>query len=287
MALLGPNGAGKTTALKAAAGVLAPTDGEVLIGAAPRAALEPAARRVTSYLPQKVSFPDTLTGFEVVEFYRALRGAPQGRGLEALRAAALDGAGDRTVGSYSGGMVQRLGLAVAIVPDAPVLLLDEPTAALDPDGLCTFYGIVDRRRDEGRTVLFTSHQLGDAERLADRVAILVNGRLAALFTESELADKLADRGVMRVRIAAREIESGRISDARISDARGGSEAVLERVRRVAPHATWSGSDLVVPGPVAQRPRVIAELQACGAELLAITAEEGRLDSFYRELLAGE
>jgi hypothetical protein len=106
--------------------------------------------------------------------------------------------------------------------------------------------------------------------------------VAALFTESELAEKLADRGVMRVRIAGREIVSGRISDSH-----GGPGTVLERVRHVAPHATWSGSDLVVPGPVAQRPRVLAELQACGAELLAITAEEGRLDSFYRELLAGE
>jgi Cu-processing system ATP-binding protein len=315
VALLGPNGSGKTTSLKAAAALLTPTSGEVVIGEQLRPALEPRARRQTSYLPQKVSFPDSLTGAEVVEFYRALRGAASSRSLEALRAASLNGAGDRTVGTYSGGMVQRLGLAVALVPDAPVLLLDEPTAALDPDGLCTFYGVVERRRDEGRTVLFTSHQLGDVERLADRVAILVNGRLAAMFTESELADRLADRGVMRVRVA-RSADAGGRGEARdearrdvprspeasaFSERGGGPpdpwgrsgeggprpdvDVLLERVRRVAPRATWSGADLVVPGPVAQRPRVIAELQACGAELLAITAEEGRLDSFYRELLA--
>jgi Cu-processing system ATP-binding protein len=275
VALLGPNGSGKTTSLKAAAGLIGPTSGEVVIGEPLRPALDPTARRQTSYLPQKVSFPESLTGAEVVEFYRELRGAAPSRSLEALRAAALNGAGDRTVGTYSGGMVQRLGLAVAMVPDAPVLLLDEPTAALDPDGLCTFYGLVERRRDEGRTVLFTSHQLGDVERLADRVAVLVNGRLAATFTESELADRLADRGVMRVRIAG--------AGAAVPDDKN---ALLARVRTVAPRATWSGVDLVVPGPVAQRPRVIAELQACGVELLAITAEEGRLDSFYRELLSG-
>jgi Cu-processing system ATP-binding protein len=164
-------------------------------------------------------------------------------------------------------MVQRLGLAVAMVPDAPILLLDEPTAALDPDGLCTFYGIVERRRDEGRTVLFTSHQLGDVERLADRVAILVNGRLAATFTESELADRLADRGVMRLRVRALP------------------DDLMARVRVLVPRTTWAGSDLVVPGPVANRPYVIAALQAGGVEILAITTEEGRLDSFYRDLLA--
>jgi Cu-processing system ATP-binding protein len=267
VALLGPNGSGKTTSLKAAAGLITPTAGTVVIGDEARPALEPAARRHTSYLPQKVSFHDSLTGAEVVEFYRALRGVPASRSLEALRAASLNGAGDRAVGTYSGGMVQRLGLAVALVPDAPILLLDEPTAALDPDGLCTFYGIVERRRDEGRTVLFTSHQLGDVERLADRVAILVNGRLAATFTESELADRLADRGVMRLRVNRRPADT------------------LERVGEVAPGATWSGPDLVVPGPVAGRPLVVAALHASGAEIVAITTEEGRLDSFYRDLLA--
>jgi Cu-processing system ATP-binding protein len=267
VALLGPNGSGKTTSLKAAAGLVTPTSGSVVIGVDARPALEPGARYHTSYLPQKVSFPDSLTGAEVVEFYRALRGTPASRSLEALRAASLNGAGDRAVGTYSGGMVQRLGLAVAMVPDAPILLLDEPTAALDPDGLCAFYGIVERRRDEGRTVLFTSHQLGDVERLADRVAILVNGRLAATFTESELAARLADRGVMRLRMAPLPVD------------------LMARVRELAPGATWSGSDLVVPGPVAGRPRVVAALQAGGAEILAITSEEGRLDSFYRDLLA--
>ena len=267
VALLGPNGSGKTTSLKGAAGLLAPTSGQVLIGEPPRPALEADARRVASFLPQKVSFPDTLTGQEVVDFYRALRGAPERRALEALRAASLNGAGDRAVGTYSGGMVQRLGLAVAMLPDAPVLLLDEPTAALDPDGLCTFYGLVERHRAEGRTVLFTSHQLGDVERLADRVAVLVEGRLVATFTASELAEQLADRGVMRVRV---------------SDP---SADVLARVRAVAPRATWSGGDLVVPGAASARPRVLAEIQAGGVEVLSLTAEEGRLDAFYRDLIS--
>src|SRR5512139_1144709 len=128
VALLGPNGSGKTTTLKAAAGLIVPSAGEVWLGDPPRPAGEPEARRILSYLPQKVSFPDALTGNEVVEFYRELRGAPPGRSRKVLRFASLNGAGERTVGTYSGGMVQRLGLAVAMVAEAPVFLLDEPTA---------------------------------------------------------------------------------------------------------------------------------------------------------------
>jgi Cu-processing system ATP-binding protein len=267
VALLGPNGSGKTTTLKAAAGLIRPTSGAVLLGHPPRDAAEPEARRVLSYLPQKVSFPDALTGAEVVEFYRELRGAPPARSAEVLHFAALNGAGSRAVSTYSGGMVQRLGLAVALLPDAPVFLLDEPTAALDPDGLGAFYGLVERARDDGRAVLFTSHQLGDAERLADRFAVLVAGRLVANLGASELKDRLAARGHMRLRL-------GR-----------GDDRLLAAARAIAPLTTWAGEELVVPGPAALRPRVIDAVRALGVEIRGLTAEEGRLDVLYRELIA--
>ena len=202
VALLGPNGSGKTTSLKAAAGLVRPSAGQVLLGHPARPASEPAARTILSFLPQKVAFPEALSGREVVEFYRSLRGAPPKRSDEVLRFASLNGAGDRGVGTYSGGMVQRLGLAVALLPDSPVMLLDEPTAALDPDGLNAFYGLVERAKQDGRSIFFTSHQLGDAERLADRFAVLVEGRLVALLSARELKDRLAERGVMRLRLAS-------------------------------------------------------------------------------------
>jgi Cu-processing system ATP-binding protein len=267
VALLGPNGSGKTTTLKAAAGLIRPTSGEVALGDPPRPAADPAARHVLSFLPQKVSFPEALTGAEVVEFYRRLRGAPPERVPKVLRFAALNGAGERAVGTYSGGMVQRLGLAVALLPEAPVFLLDEPTAALDPDGLCAFYGIVERARSDGRAVLFTSHHLGDVERLADRFAILVAGRLAASLTATELKDRLSERGVMRLRLAGRP------------------EGLLPAVKAVAPAALWAGEELVVPGPAAIRPRVLDVVRGLGVEVRGLTAEEGRLDVLYRELVA--
>lgn len=268
VALLGPNGSGKTTSLKATAGLVIPTAGEVMVGRPPRPASDPAARRVCSFLPQKVAFPEALSGREVVEFYRALRGTPGERTDEVLRFASLNGAGSRLVGTYSGGMLQRLGLAVAMLPDAPVLLLDEPTAALDPDGLCAFYGVVERRRAEGRTVLFTSHQLGDVERLADRFVVLIEGRQVAAFSQRDLADRLADRGVMRVRLAACPLD------------------LVARVRVLAPQAVWveASQELIVPGPATLRPQVLDVVRGAGAEIRGLTAEEGRLDAFYRELV---
>ncbi len=266
VALLGPNGSGKTTCLKAAAGLLAPTEGCVLLGEPGRPAGEPEARRILSYLPQRVSFPEALSGREVVEFYRALRGAPERRIDEVLKLASLNGAGARAVGTYSGGMVQRLGLAVAALPEAPVLLLDEPTAALDPDGLCAFYGLVRERKRAGKTVLFTSHHLGDVERLADRFMVLVAGRLVASLTEAELAERLAARGLLRLRFAARP------------------PGLLEAVRGLAPQSVWLGEDLLVPGPAALRPKVLDAVRSAGAEIRGLTAEEGRLETLYLELV---
>jgi Cu-processing system ATP-binding protein len=266
LALLGPNGSGKTTTLKAAAGLLRPTSGEVLLGDPGQPAHLPHARRVVSFLPQRVSFPETLTGREVVEFYRALRGTDRGRVDQALRLASLNGASARPVGTYSGGMLQRLGLAVAVLPDTPVFLLDEPTAALDPEGLAAFYAMVERHAGEGRTVLFTSHQLGDAERLADRFAVLVAGRLAAVLTQRELHDRLAERGVMRVRMAPAQA----------------CEADL--LRRAVPGSRWDGSELVIPGPPARRPAALEALRTAGAEIVGLTAEEGRLDALYRAMV---
>jgi Cu-processing system ATP-binding protein len=136
VALLGPNGSGKTTTIKAAAGLIRPTGGVVLLGAPGRPAGDAAAREICSFLPQKVTFPDTLSGREVVEFYCSLRGGTLARAQDVMKFTGLNGASQRAVGTYSGGMTQRLGLAVAMASGSPVLLLDEPTAALDPDGLC-------------------------------------------------------------------------------------------------------------------------------------------------------
>lgn len=266
VALLGPNGSGKTTTIKAAAGLIRPTSGDVLLGMPGIAAGTAAAREQCSFLPQRVSFPEALSGREVVEFYRRLRGTAAEATERVLKFAALNGASGRAVGTYSGGMVQRLGLAVAMLPTAEVLLLDEPSAALDPEGLSALYALIEERRRAGATVFFSSHQLGDVERMADHIAVLVKGKLVALMSERELAERLADRGVMRVRLASPV------------------PGLLERVRAVCPQAQWFGEELIAPGAAADRPRVLDVVREAGGEIRGLTAQEGRLDEFYRELV---
>lgn len=266
VALLGPNGSGKTTTIKAAAGLVRPTSGDVLLGEAGLSAADPVARRICSFLPQRVAFPEALTGREVVEFYRRLRDAPADATDRVLKFASLNGSSGRAVGAYSGGMLQRLGLAVAMVPEAAILLLDEPTAALDPEGLIALYDLVEQKRRAGATIFFSSHQLGDVERLADFVAVLVKGRLAAMMGERELAERLADRGVMRVRLRAR------------------IAGLLEDLQRHSPEAHWNDDELIVPGSAAMRPAQLDRIRTAGGEITGLTAEEGRLDEFYRELV---
>jgi len=266
VALLGPNGSGKTTTIKAAAGLLRPTAGTVRVGEPGLDPLDPEARRRCSFLPQRVSFPDALSGREIVEFYRRLRGADAEATERVLKFSALNGSSGRAVRTYSGGMLQRLGLAVAMLPKADILLLDEPTAALDADGLCALYELIDERRRAGASILFSSHQLGDIERLADHVAVLAEGRMVAWVSECELARHLADRGVMRVRLRAHV------------------PGVLERIKQVAPDASWFHDELIVPGPAAGRPLALDSIREAGGEISGLTAEDGRLDDLYRELL---
>ena len=269
MALLGPNGSGKTTSIKAAAGVLQPTSGTVLIGEPPRPASDPEARRIAAFLPQRVSFPEHLTGAEILEFYCALRGQSTDRVDAVLASVSLGDATRRHAGTYSGGMTQRLGLAVALASDAPLLLLDEPTAALDPEGLAAFYALVGHRRGQGQTTVFSSHQLDDVERLADRVAVLVDGALVTVLTAAELADRVADRGEMRVIV------------------HGLTAAALADVRTVATDVHANDDVLLVRGASTLRPRVLEALARHHVDVRSLTVQEGRLDQWYRELVAAQ
>jgi Cu-processing system ATP-binding protein len=265
VALVGPNGSGKTTSLKAAAGLLRPTSGEVLLGKEQLPSHLPSSRRTISFLPQRVSFPGALTGTEVVEFYRRLRSSPPGRGGEVLKLAALNGASGRMVSTYSGGMVQRLGLAVAALPEAEVLLLDEPTASLDAPGMHAMRALIAGAREKGSAVLFTSHQLEDVRQLADRVLILVEGNLAAELTHRELESRLSRSGSLRLELDRCPAE------------------LLARVEALTAEPDWDGRFLAVRGSPEERARVVEAVRVTGVELRGLSSAEGGLESLYREL----
>lgn len=187
-ALLGPNGSGKSTILKCIMGLAAPTSGQIVVAGRDAAADPRASRKELSFLPQRVKFHDCFTAYEVLEFYRRLRKLPEGRVEQVLHGSEFDFNGycEKYVNELSGGMVQKLGLAVACLPDAPVLLLDEPTVSLDPKGVIAFRQFLKNLKSRGKTIIFTSHLLADVEELADRVGIMVDGRLVAVESIDDL-----------------------------------------------------------------------------------------------------
>ncbi len=184
--LLGPNGSGKTTILKMMVGLLRPTKGRVLVADFDMGESATEARQRMSYLPQRVLFPDTLKSGEVIHFFSQLRGLNSDTGERALREMGMGDVGDKFIGEYSGGMLQRLALAVAFLPRADILIMDEPTVNLDPEGVLQFRRVIGRLREEGKTIILATHLLSETEAIADRVAIIDEGKLVSLQTIEEM-----------------------------------------------------------------------------------------------------
>jgi ABC-2 type transport system ATP-binding protein len=178
--LVGMNGAGKTTLLSLLSGLRRPDRGAIRMGI---------ARHKVAVCPDVSDFDDWLTAYEAVDLSRSLVTPDKDRGAVemALTAAGLAGSASRRVGGFSRGMVQRLGLACALVGDPELLILDEPTSALDPAGRAEVLAQVAAMRGR-RTVIFSSHILADVQRIADRVGILRDGRLLYQGGTQELID---------------------------------------------------------------------------------------------------
>ena len=184
---LGPNGAGKSTTIKMLIDLIRPTSGQLKI--AGKEASDMKVKRLIGYLPENPYFYDHLSAKELLKFGgrscnmdSALIKSRSDSLLEQLE---LTEAMKRPLRSYSKGMVQRAGLALALIHDPQILILDEPMSGLDPTGRRKVFDLILRLKDDGKTIFFSSHILHDIERLCDRAAILVNGRLSRLVDVKE------------------------------------------------------------------------------------------------------
>jgi ABC-2 type transport system ATP-binding protein len=179
LGFLGPNGAGKSTAVKMLVGLVRPTGGAADVLGKPLG--DRAARARIGYLPELFRYPDWLAAREVLAFHARLlrlREAPRAIGEVLEEVGLRERAGDR-VGTYSKGMQQRLGLAVALLGAPEIVFLDEPTSALDPVGRSDVRALIERLRARGTTVFLNSHLLGEVERVCDRVCVVDRGRVVA------------------------------------------------------------------------------------------------------------
>lgn len=269
-ALLGPNGSGKTTTLKCLVGLTLPTAGKITVNGLDVGRQARAAKQFMSFLPQRVGFSDQLTGREVLEFYCRLRRIPSQRIEETLNTPDFhfNGFFDKSVSQFSGGMTQRLGLAVACLPDAPILVLDEPTVSLDPSGAIQFREFLSSLKRKGKTIVFTSHVLADVEQLADRVGIMVQGRLVALQSIEGLRKALMQNARLRVTLSKVNL---RFIDA--AKRAGAIDVMLDE------------KSLVLTSSAENRLNVLRAIEDAGGLIESFATEELSLEDMYMKYVS--
>ena len=265
--LIGPNGAGKTTLIKAVLGLIEPDRGEVRVGGEPGGSV--AARSRLGYMPEVAYYYDFLRAGEFLRLCGRLCGM-RGRALERRITSLLDRLGlaahrRKLIKHYSKGMRQRLGLAQAMLHEPGLLLLDEPTSGLDPLARRDVRRLMLALRDEGRTVLFSSHELSEVETVCDRVAMINGGRLIVSGTMEEI---LRPYRSYRARLRTAEVE---------------------RVRRACEPASIEeriDSCILVAKTIEALPRLLQRALEAGAVLEDVDHGYESLERLYAEIVEG-
>jgi len=268
---LGPNGAGKSTTVKMLLGLVHPSGGEVrVLGGHPQ---DPAVRARLGFLPEQFRFQTWMTGQEFLEFHGRLAGLSAAERRTRIPAVldevGLGGRGHETLGGYSKGMLQRAGLAGAILARPALVFLDEPTSALDPIGRIEVREIIERLRAQGTAVFLNSHLLSEVEQVCDRVAFVKRGRV---LTQGSMRELMG--GVLPVDLRVNTLAGGlldtlaRLGEVRRSDTNTPGRADVE---------LWLTRDDQIPA-------VADAVHAAGARLYALTPRRPDLETMFLDLI---
>lgn len=263
--LIGHNGAGKSTLLKMMLGLIAPSAGEILIcGASVGGRDFRAARRNLGYLPENVVLYDNLSGLETLRFFARLKGAPSAQCEPTLARVGLAPAAMRPLREYSKGMRQRLGFAQALLGAPRVLFLDEPTNGLDPQAIRDFYATLRGLRDEGVTIIISSHILAQLQERVDRLAIMAAGKIQAIGSVNALREHVHLPLSLELRLSQDDAASVR--------------QALDQLTGVSTRVTDEG--LRVSCPSEAKMAVLGALTGLGAKLLDLTIREPSLEDVF-------
>ena len=260
LGFLGPNGAGKTTTLKLLMGIIFPTAGTARILG--KDFLDPEVKRRVGFLPEQPYFYDYLSAPELLDYYGHLSGMPSAdrkrRVGELLARVGLGDVGNKHLRKFSKGMLQRVGIAQAIVHDPEVVFLDEPMSGLDPLGRHEIRELIQDLKDQGKTIFFSTHILSDAEALCDRVAVIHKGELRGVGVVNDLRLTVADKTeVIWQGARALPAVSGQLLE---------SHATGDTVR-----ATVATADLDL---------LLETLRQQRARLVSVTPLQGTLEDFF-------
>ncbi len=263
--LIGHNGAGKSTLFKMMLGLIAPSAGEIMVDGAKVGGRDfRAARRHIGYLPENVVLYDNLTGLETLRFFAKLKGAPASQCVPTLARVGLADAAARPLREYSKGMRQRLGFAQALLGTPRVLFLDEPSNGLDPQAIRDFYATLRSLRDEGVTILITSHILAELQERVDRLAIMAAGKIQALGSVQALRDQMHMPLSLALRLAPADATR--------------AQQVLSHLTEVRCVVTDHG--LRVSCPREAKMAVLGALATLGAGLLDLDIHEPSLEDVF-------
>jgi len=264
---LGPNGAGKTTTLKLLTGLIFPTSGTARVRG--RSIDDVQMHREIGYLPEQPYFYDYLTARELLDYYARFSNYSAAERHERverfLGRVGLASAGNVQLRKFSKGMLQRAGIAQAILHDPPVVFLDEPMSGLDPIGRREVRDIIMELREQGRTVFFSTHILSDAEMLCDRVAVLVGGKLQGVGAPSE---------IVSIEVHGMEI----LFEAR--DGRALPPALAARAKSV-------GGRNRMEVPEADLYGTLEQLRGCDARILSVSPVRPTLEDYFIQLVGRE
>lgn len=263
--LLGPNGAGKTTTLKMLLGLVRPTAGAFeVLGEDSRTR---AGRAVLGFLPESPYFPQQLTATQALRLYARLAGLPDGeipgRIGELLERVGLGGRDTTRLSSFSRGMLQRLGIAQAVIGRPRVVVLDEPASGLDPVGQRDVRSIMLALKDEGVTVLLSSHQLSEIEAVCDRVTILDRGRVAS---EGRIESLLRVAGRTSIKVA------------------GLPEGLPASVAALAEDVAVTSGAIVFSVHDGQVRAAVDGIDDAGGSLLSVTPKRDSLEDYFTRML---
>jgi ABC-2 type transport system ATP-binding protein len=275
--LLGPNGAGKSTTILMMLGLSEPTSGSVHV-CGHNSTLEPiSVKRKVGYLPDDVGFYEDLTGVENLIFSARLNGLSREEALDRaytlLRRVGLEEHADKKAGTYSRGMRQRLGLADVLIKHPEVIILDEPTLGLDPEGVREFLSLIQKLSlDEGITVLLSSHHLHQVQQICNRVGLFVAGRMIAEGDISSLSQQLFDKDPVLIELKA---SPG-------SDRLQSKLALQEGVTRVE----RSADSLLISCQFDLSAEIARTVVESGESLLHLAKKEYGLDEIYHRYFEG-
>jgi ABC-type multidrug transport system ATPase subunit len=257
--LLGPNGAGKTTLMQMIATITRPTAGRILFHGSDIVRQPDEMRRRLGYLPQDFGVYDNLTAYEFLSYFASLKGVHSRARVQAmLETVNLHAVANRTVGGFSGGMKQRLGIAQALINDPEIVIVDEPTAGLDPEERVRFRNVLSEI-GFGKLVILSTHIVSDIESIATEIAVMKSGQLVALESPEELLRRSAG-SVWSGIISSEQFESLRTT-LKISSAVRRTDGVHVRVVSPAP-------------PPFEAQRVEPEMEDAFLFLMNFRVEEG-------------